>query len=144
MRPGTRKERRDDPPFCSPSPPMTAAPCPRRAWTPLPIPSPTTCGWQWTPQGGRPSVWEDSTAVPRRVLLRYTTGGGRPWSPAQVLAQAIRAYAPDIAASPAGRVVVVWHGEQFPLTKTALQTIHSGDTGQKEGSTTTGVSIPDE
>jgi hypothetical protein len=68
-------------------------------------------------------VWEDATAVRRRVLLRYTLDGGQTFSPIQALSQAIKAYAPSIAASPAGEFIVVWHEEQFPHTKTVLQPI---------------------
>jgi hypothetical protein len=66
-------------------------------------------------------VWEDSTAVRRRVLLRYTTDGGRTFSPVQSLSPALKAYAPDIAASPTGGFVAVWHEEQFPVIKTVIQ-----------------------
>jgi hypothetical protein len=69
-------------------------------------------------------VWEDSTAVRRRVLLRYTTDGGETFSPIHVLSQAIKAYAPSIAISPTGEFGVVWHEEQFPVTKTVIQPIH--------------------
>lgn len=40
-------------------------------------------------------VWEDSTAVHRRVFLRVTTDGGRTFSPVQSLSPALKAYAPD-------------------------------------------------
>jgi hypothetical protein len=69
-------------------------------------------------------VWEDSTAVRRRVLLRYTTDGGETFSPIHVLSHAIKAYAPSIAISPTGEFVAVWHEEQFPVTKTVIQPIH--------------------
>lgn len=72
-------------------------------------------------------VWEDSTAVHRRVLLRSTTDCGRTFSPVQSLSLALKAYAPDVAASPAGGFVVAWHEEQFPLTKTVIQTIQLND-----------------
>jgi hypothetical protein len=35
-------------------------------------------------------VWEDSTAVRRRILLRYTTDGGRTLSPIHTLSTAIK------------------------------------------------------
>ena len=72
-------------------------------------------------------VWEDSTAVYRRVLLRYTTNGGQTFSPVRSLSSALKAYAPDVAVSPAGEFVVVWHEEQFPSTKTVIQTIQLPD-----------------
>jgi hypothetical protein len=68
-------------------------------------------------------VWEDSTAVRRRVLLRYTTDGGRTFSPVQSLSPALKAYAPDVAVSPIGGFVVVWHEEQFPVIKTVVQSL---------------------
>jgi hypothetical protein len=68
-------------------------------------------------------VWEDATAVRRRVLLRYTTDGGATLSPIHTLSQAIKAYAPDVAVSPTGDFVVVWHEEQFPMLKTIVQPI---------------------
>jgi hypothetical protein len=73
-------------------------------------------------------VWEDSTAVRRRVLLRYTTDGGETLSPVQVLSQAIKAYAPSVTISPAGEFVVVWHEEQFPHVKTVVQPIRLDST----------------
>ncbi len=68
-------------------------------------------------------VWEDSTAVHRRVLLRSTTDGGRTFNPVQSLSSALKAYAPDVAVSSTDEFVVVWYEEQFPLTKTVIQTI---------------------
>ena len=63
-------------------------------------------------------VWEDATAVRRRVLLREATASGL--GPVRVLSQAVKAYAPDVAAAPDGRVDVAWHEEQFPRTKTII------------------------
>jgi hypothetical protein len=68
-------------------------------------------------------VWEDATAVHRRVLLRYTTDGGRTLSPIHSLSQALKAYAPGVALSPSGEFVTVWHEEQFPLIKTIIQPV---------------------
>jgi len=68
-------------------------------------------------------VWEDATAVRRRVLLRYSTDGGRTLSAPQTLSQAIKSYAPDVVAAPNGDFVVAWHEEQFPGLKTMAQTI---------------------
>jgi hypothetical protein len=68
-------------------------------------------------------VWEDATAVRRRVLLRDTTDGGETLSPMHTLSQAIQAYAPDVAVSPTGAFMVVWHEEAWPAMKTVLQPI---------------------
>jgi hypothetical protein len=77
--------------------------------------------------GGRALVvWEDSTAVRRRVLLRYTTDGGRTFSPPRSLSSAIKAYAPDVTLAPDGSFLVAWHEEQFPYTKTVVQPIRLG------------------
>jgi len=68
-------------------------------------------------------VWEDSTAVRRRILLRSIGEGWRSLGPVQVLSQAIKAYAPDVAVAPGGAFVLAWHEEQFPSLKTVTQTI---------------------
>jgi hypothetical protein len=68
-------------------------------------------------------VWEDATAVRRQILLRYSTDGGRTFSPVQVLSQALKASAPDITVLPTGDFLVVWHEEQFPQLKTVVQTV---------------------
>ncbi len=72
-------------------------------------------------------VWEEATAVRRSVVLRYSTDGGKTFSPAQTLSHVLKAYASDIAASPAGGFMVVWHEEQFPQLKTIIQTIRIGN-----------------
>jgi hypothetical protein len=64
-------------------------------------------------------VWEDSTAVRRRILLRSIGEGGRSLGPVRTLSQAIKAWAPDVAVAPDG-FVVAWHEEQFPVTKTIV------------------------
>ncbi|MBM4256117.1 MAG: hypothetical protein FJ147_09495 [Deltaproteobacteria bacterium] len=79
------------------------------------------------PAGRTVVVWEDSTAVHRRVLMRYTTDGGRTFSAVQSLSPALKAYAPDLTVSPSGVFVIAWHEEQFPLTKTIIQTIQLPD-----------------
>lgn len=66
-------------------------------------------------------VWEDSTAVRRRVLLRETTATGL--GPVRVLSQAIKAYAPDMTVSADGDTFVAWHEEQFPRTKTIVMRV---------------------
>jgi hypothetical protein len=75
------------------------------------------------PAGRVVIVWEEATAVRRRVLLRYSTDGGRTLSAPQALSQAIKAYAPDVAVAPSGDFVVAWHEEQFPALKTVTQTV---------------------
>ena len=71
-------------------------------------------------------VWEDSTAVRRRVLVRETTGTGL--APTHVLSQAVKAYAPDVTVAPDGGAVVAWHEEQFPRTKTVVLRVGAGAT----------------
>jgi hypothetical protein len=66
-------------------------------------------------------VWEDATAVRRRILLRASLDGGRTLGPVQTLSKAVKAYAPDVAVTPAGDFVVAWHEEQFPSLKTVVQ-----------------------
>jgi hypothetical protein len=68
-------------------------------------------------------VWEDSTAVRRRILLRFTTDGGRTLSPIHMLSTAIKPWEPDIAVGREGSVMVAWHEEQFPSVKTVVQTV---------------------
>jgi hypothetical protein len=75
------------------------------------------------PAGRAVIVWEESTAVRRRILLRYTLDAGRTLSPIRVLSTAIKAYAPDIAFAPDGDFLVAWHEEQFPFLKTVVQPI---------------------
>ena len=70
------------------------------------------------PDGRAVMVWEDATAVRRRVLLREATAGGL--GPVRVLSQAVKAYAPDVTVAPDGGAVVAWHEEQFPRTKTVV------------------------
>jgi hypothetical protein len=65
-------------------------------------------------------VWEDSTAVRRRILLRSIGEGGRSLGPVLVLSQAIKAWMPDVAVARDG-FIVAWHEEQFPATKTIVR-----------------------
>src|SRR5262249_3345791 len=74
-------------------------------------------------------VWEDSTAGRRRLLMRTARAGGRTLSPAQSLSSAIKAFAPAVAATPAG-FIIVWHEEQFPSIKTVVQTVTLGEGGR--------------
>jgi hypothetical protein len=75
------------------------------------------------PAGRVVIVWEEATAVRRRVLMRYSTDGGRTLGAAQSLSEAIKAYAPDVAAAPGGEFVVAWQEEPFPVLKTVTRTI---------------------
>ncbi|HET9854805.1 MAG TPA: sialidase family protein, partial [Methylomirabilota bacterium] len=70
------------------------------------------------PAGRAVIVWEESTAVRRRILLRYTLDAGRTLSSLRVLSNAIKASSPDIAFAPDGSFLVAWHEEQFPFLKT--------------------------
>jgi hypothetical protein len=75
------------------------------------------------PAGRAVVVWEESTAVRRRILLRHTADAGRSLSPIHVLSSAIKAYAPDVALAPDGAFLVSWHEEQFPSLKTVVQAL---------------------
>jgi hypothetical protein len=66
-------------------------------------------------------AWEDATAVRRRILIRRSPDAGRTWGRVEVLSRAIKAYAPDVAVTPAGDFLVAWHEEQFPVTKTVVE-----------------------
>ena len=67
-------------------------------------------------------VWEDATAVRRRILARTINGGGRTLGPVRVLSQAIKAWTPDVAVAADG-FVVAWHEERVPSTVTVVQRI---------------------
>jgi hypothetical protein len=71
-------------------------------------------------------VWEDSTAVRRRILLRYTADGGRTLSPIHTLSTAIKAREPDVGVAPDGSFLVAWHEEQFPSVRTVVQPVRVG------------------
>jgi hypothetical protein len=73
-------------------------------------------------------VWEDSTAVRRRVLLRETTPAAI--GPVRVLSQVVKAYAPEVTVAPDGGAVVAWHEEQFPKTKTVILRLGAGSSGR--------------
>ena len=49
-------------------------------------------------------VWEDATAVRRRILLRASLDGGRTLGPVQTLSKAVKAYSPDVVVTPGGRL----------------------------------------
>src|SRR6185503_12883966 len=74
-------------------------------------------------------VWEDSTAVRRRILLRSVATGGRTLGPARTLSTAIKAWAPAVVAVPGG-ALVAWHEEQFPATKTVVTRIALEEAGR--------------
>jgi hypothetical protein len=67
-------------------------------------------------------VWEDSTAVRRRILLRSVGEGGRTLGSVRVLSQAIKAWTPDVAVATEG-FVVAWHEERLPSTVTVVQRV---------------------
>ena len=67
-------------------------------------------------------VWEEATAVRRRILLRYTTDGGRTLSPIQTLSTAVKAWEPDAAAAD-GSFRIAWHEERFPSVTTVVETV---------------------
>jgi hypothetical protein len=63
-------------------------------------------------------VWEDATAVRRRILLRTVDESGL--GPVRVLSRAIKAWMPDVVVAPDG-FLVVWHEERFPSTTTVVE-----------------------
>jgi hypothetical protein len=65
-------------------------------------------------------AWEDATAVRRRILLRYSTDGGRTMSPVYAMTTAIKAWEPAVALGRDGSFSVAWHEEQFPVVKTVV------------------------
>jgi hypothetical protein len=75
------------------------------------------------PAGRGVIAWEEATAARRRVLLRYSTDGGRTLSAPQSLSDAVKAYTPDVAAAPGGEFVVAWQEEPFPVLRTVTRTI---------------------
>jgi hypothetical protein len=76
-----------------------------------------------TPAGQAVVVWEDSTAVRRRILMRWTTDGGRSLSAVVPLSRAIKAFAPSVTAAPTGDFLVAWHEERFPSVVTVVQRV---------------------
>lgn len=73
------------------------------------------------PDGRAVIVWEDSTAVRQRIVMRYTLDRGRTLSPIHTLSAAIKAWEPDVAVAPDGSFLVAWHEAQFPQVKTVVQ-----------------------
>jgi len=73
------------------------------------------------PNGAVLVVWEDSTAVRRRVLSRLSIDGGKTFGAIDQLSTAVKAYAPAVAVAPGGGFVVAWNEEEFPVTRTVVQ-----------------------
>lgn len=71
-------------------------------------------------------VWEDSTAVRRRVLARVSRDGGKTFAPPEQLSTAVKAWAPAVATSPDGGFVVAWNEEEFPATRSVLLPVKPG------------------
>jgi hypothetical protein len=69
-------------------------------------------------------VWEDLTAVRRRIVMRTTLDGGRTLSPPKTLTQAVKAFAPDVVVAPGGGFLLVWHEEAFPSVKTVIHSMN--------------------
>jgi hypothetical protein len=73
-------------------------------------------------------VWEESTAVRRRIRLRASRDGGKTFADARSLSGgAIKAYLPDVAVTPRGDFAVAWHEERFPHTVTVLQVLRASE-----------------
>jgi hypothetical protein len=75
-------------------------------------------------------VWEDSTAVRRRILLRSVGEGGRSLGQVRTLSQAIKAWAPALAVAPGG-FLIAWHEEQFPATRTVVLHVTGAEEGRR-------------
>lgn len=71
------------------------------------------------PDGTVLVVWEDSTAVRRRVLARASRDGGATFGDIEQLSTAMKAWAPSVAIAPDGGFVVAWNEEAFPVTRSA-------------------------
>ncbi len=72
------------------------------------------------------AAWEDSTAVRRNIMMRFSSDGGKTFGEPVVISKAIKSFMPDVAAAPDGRFVVVWHEEHFPSIKTIVQFVEPG------------------
>lgn len=75
------------------------------------------------PDGRLLVVWEDSTAVRRRIVARASLDGGATFGPVEQLSSAVKAYQPALAVTPAGGFVVAWNEEEFPVTRSVLQAL---------------------
>jgi hypothetical protein len=71
-------------------------------------------------------VWEEATAVRRRIVMRATPDGGRTLTPLRVLSSAVKAFGPDVVATRDG-FIIVWHEEQFPTVKTMVQVVTTAE-----------------
>ena len=76
------------------------------------------------PDGRAVIVWEDATAVRRRVLLREATA--QRLGPTRVLSDAVKGYAPEVSIAPDGSAVAAWHEERFPRTITVVMRLDAG------------------
>jgi hypothetical protein len=72
-------------------------------------------------------VWEDSTAVRRSIYTRMSRDGGETFGEPVVVSKAVKSFSPDIASTPDGGFVIVWHEERFPSIVTVVQYIHPDD-----------------
>jgi hypothetical protein len=68
------------------------------------------------------AVWEEATAVRRRVVMRVSLDGGRTFLAPHAPSPALKASAPHVAVIGNDRFVAVWREEQFPAVKTVVQT----------------------
>ena len=75
-------------------------------------------------------VWEEETAVRRRVLMRYSPDG-RSLGRERILTEALKSpatdIAPDIAVTPGGDFVVAWQEKRSMSVTTVLQTVRVDD-----------------
>jgi hypothetical protein len=76
-----------------------------------------------TPAGAAAIVWEESTAVRRRILFRWATEGGRTLGPPQTLSTTVKAWMPDVAVSRNGGAIVAWNEDRFPHVVTVVQRV---------------------
>ena len=76
-----------------------------------------------SPRGAARAVWEESTAVRRRVVARASADGGRTWGPEVALSPALKAYEPTVAVAPDGDFAVGWLEERFPTVRLVVQRI---------------------
>lgn len=66
-------------------------------------------------------VWEDATAVRRRIVARASTDGGKTFGPVEPLSSAVKAWSPALAVTADGGFVVAWLEEEFPVTRAVVQ-----------------------
>jgi hypothetical protein len=79
------------------------------------------------PEGVAVVAWVEATAVRHRVLVRYSTDGGRTLGPERMLSEIVKESAseivPDIAVTPDGAFVIAWHEERPTSATLILQTL---------------------